>query len=293
MANDNNLYTVRDIINKYGNDLRNQNLRSKKFENCDFSNILVPSNTMLFQESLYRSIDGSIFNNFDFSKFDMSGVSMKRCVIGAGCIFPKDKDFFKKLSNSSIEGASFKHIDLSIYDFSGVNIAGVTFGVGCTLPNDINLFQYIKGKNLLNVTLPEGDYSIYNFNGVTLIGVKFSKHSKLPKDSNLFQAIRDKSINFSVLPEGDYRLYNFKGVSLLYTEFGEKSLMPNQYNFVKNTETILGAYLGDDFYSKAHLYNLKDLSYSIKLSNLTLEQSAVIFGKYENEINKKRIILTL
>ena len=80
MVNDNVLYTVRDIINKYGNDLRNQNLRSKKFENCDFSNILFPSNTILFQESLYRSIDGSIFNDFDFSKFDMNGVSMRAAI---------------------------------------------------------------------------------------------------------------------------------------------------------------------------------------------------------------------
>ena len=283
------LINLKDIIAEYGNDLRNINLENKNFTKCDFTNVLLPENRELFQKAVFKSLKYSKFNNNDFSYYNMNGIDVEWCVFENGVKFPKEENFLINLKGASIRNTTINVEDLEQYSFKGLDIFGVKFSVSVKLPKKYDFFQIIKDKNISNVVLPFNDYSNYDFDDVCLLGTKFTEDSKITVTKDLFQKIKGKNLNFASLPGLDYSKCDFTGVSLSYTTFGKKTVFPKDYALFKKVAVIQESMLGDQYNDDIHLYDLKNIPYTLRINNISPLQTAILYGKYFSELKQNKI----
>lgn len=180
---------IKDIVNKYGKDLSSFNLSGKDFTKYDFSDVILPKNSNLFQEIKDKNISGSIFSNIDLSIYNLEGIGISGADFSNNVVLSNDIEIFQKIMNKDLSYVSLPRDDYSKYNFSDVNLIGTKFYCDCIIGKDKDFFQKIRNKNINFAVLPKCDYSDYNFDGVSMYYTKFGKESLMPKDYNLFKKI--------------------------------------------------------------------------------------------------------
>lgn len=180
---------IKDIVDKYGKDLREFNLSGKIFSGFDFLGVKLPTYSGLFQEIKNKDLSGSTFSNIDLSVYYLDGVDIRNVNFGENVVFLNDSDLFQKIKNKDLSYVSLPCLDYSKYNFDDVSLIGTKFVEGSLLSLDNDLFQRIKNKNLNFASLPKGDYSNYNFEGVSMYYTKFGANSLISKDYKLFEKI--------------------------------------------------------------------------------------------------------